>query len=163
MVVQGGRVSSPQIRDLKDVVERKKAAMGLFISLEESTQDMRDEEASGGVYPSDLWQQDFPKIQIRIMGEFTFQVQHLVVKGLGRRAVAEALAGGIVVQLDDLRKGRFGEVNQPGLAGERAPQAADGVLHAPFLPGGAGIAEESLDTPGHGGGSGGRTRCHCRR
>ena len=68
MVVQGGRVSSPQIRDLKDVVERKKAAMGLFISLEESTQDMRDEEASGGVYPSDLWQQDFPKIQIRIIG-----------------------------------------------------------------------------------------------
>jgi hypothetical protein len=35
MVVQGGRVSSPQIRDLKDVVERKKAAMGLFISLNE--------------------------------------------------------------------------------------------------------------------------------
>ena len=81
-------------------------------------------------------------------GEFTFQVQHLVVKGLGRRAVAEALAGGIVVQLDDLRKGRFGEVNQPGLAGERAPQAPDGVLHAPLLPGGAGIAEESLDTQG---------------
>ena len=75
-------------------------------------------------------------------------MQHLVVKGLGRRAVAEALAGGIVVQLDDLRKGRFGEVNQPGLAGERAPQAADGVLHAPLLPGGAGIAEESLDTQG---------------
>ena len=45
MVVQGGRVSSPQIRDLKDVVKRKKAAMGVFISLEESTQDMRDEEA----------------------------------------------------------------------------------------------------------------------
>ena len=75
-------------------------------------------------------------------------MQHLVVKGLGRRAVAEALAGGIVVQLDDLRKGRFGEVNQPGLAGERAPQAADGVLPAPLLPGGAGIAEESLDTQG---------------
>ena len=71
-------------------------------------------------------------------------MQHLVVKGLGRRAVAEALAG----ERDDLRKGRFGEVNQPGLAGERAPQAADGVLHAPLLPGGAGIAEESLDTQG---------------
>ena len=54
MVVQGGRVSLPQKRDLKNVVERKKAAMGLFISLEESTQDMRDEEASGGFYPSDL-------------------------------------------------------------------------------------------------------------
>ena len=38
-------------------------------------------------------------------------MQHLVVKGLGRRAVAEALAG------------------------ERPPQAADGVLHAPFCQG----------------------------
>ena len=50
-------------------------------------------------------------------------MQHLVVKGLGRRAVAEALAGGIVVQLDDPRKGRFREVSQSGFAGERAPQA----------------------------------------
>ena len=32
--VKGGRVSSPQIRDLKGVVEREKAALGLFISLD---------------------------------------------------------------------------------------------------------------------------------
>ena len=30
---------------------------------------MRDEEASGGFYPSDLWQQDFPKIQVRIIAQ----------------------------------------------------------------------------------------------
>ena len=30
---------------------------------------MRGEEASGGVYPSDLWQQDFPKMQIRIIAQ----------------------------------------------------------------------------------------------
>ena len=89
-----------------------------------------------------------PSFPRRREGEFTFQVQHLVVKGLGRRAVAEALARGIVVQLDDLRKGRFGEVSQPGCAGQRAPQAADGVLHAPLLPGGSGIAEEGLDAQG---------------
>ncbi len=28
---------------------------------------MRDEEASGGFYPSGLWQQDFPNIQFRII------------------------------------------------------------------------------------------------
>ena len=39
--VKGGRVSSPQVRDLKGVVEREKAAMGLFITLEEPTRDMR--------------------------------------------------------------------------------------------------------------------------
>ena len=67
--VKGGRVSSPQIRDLKGVVEREKAAMGLFISLEEPTRDMRAEAASGGFYHSDLWQQDYPKIQIRTIAD----------------------------------------------------------------------------------------------
>ena len=67
--VKGGRVSSPQIRDLKGVVEREKAAFGLFISLEEPTRDMRTEAASGGFYHSDLWVRDYPKIQIRTVGE----------------------------------------------------------------------------------------------
>ena len=67
--VKGGRVSSPQIRDLKGVVEREKAALGLFISLDDPTRDMRTEEASGGFYHSDLWQQDYPKIQIRTIGQ----------------------------------------------------------------------------------------------
>ena len=67
--VKGGRVSSPQVRDLRGVVEREKAAMGLFISLEEPTRDMRAEAASGGLYHSDVWQRDFPKIQLRTIGE----------------------------------------------------------------------------------------------
>ena len=67
--VKGGRVSSPQIRDLKGVVEREKAALGLFISLEEPTRDMRAEEAGGGFYHSELWQRDFPKIQLRTIAD----------------------------------------------------------------------------------------------
>ena len=67
--VKGGRVSSPQVRDLKGVVEREKAALGLFISLEEPTRDMRAEEASGGFYHSELWQQDYPQIQLRTIGQ----------------------------------------------------------------------------------------------
>ena len=67
--VKGGRVSSPQVRDLKGVVEREQAAMGLFISLEEPTRDMRAEAASGGLFHSDLWDRDFPKIQLRTIGE----------------------------------------------------------------------------------------------
>ena len=59
--VKGGRVSSPQIRDLKGVVEREKAALGLFISLEDPTRDMRAEEASGGFYQSELWQKRLPQ------------------------------------------------------------------------------------------------------
>ena len=67
--VKGGRVSSPQVRDLKGVVEREEAAIGLFISLEDPTRDMRAEAASGGLYHSDVWQRDFPKIQLRTIGE----------------------------------------------------------------------------------------------
>ena len=67
--VKGGRVSSPQIRDLKGVVEREKAALGLFISLDDPTRDMRTEEAIGGFYHSELWQRDFPKIQIRTIAD----------------------------------------------------------------------------------------------
>jgi site-specific DNA-methyltransferase (adenine-specific) len=67
--VKGGRVSSPQIRDLKGVVEREKAALGLFISLEEPTREMQTEAASGGFFHSDIWGRDFPKIQLRTVRE----------------------------------------------------------------------------------------------
>ena len=42
--------------------------MGLFISLESSTRDMRQEAASAGFNHSDLWARDFAKIQLRNSG-----------------------------------------------------------------------------------------------
>ena len=63
--VKSGKVSSPLIRDLKGTVEREKAALGLFITLEDPTRDMRTEAVSAGFYHSDVWQTDYPKIQIR--------------------------------------------------------------------------------------------------
>ena len=50
-------------------MERENAALGLFITLEESTRDMRTEAASGGFFHSELWDRDFPKIQIRAVSE----------------------------------------------------------------------------------------------
>ena len=67
--VKSGRVSSPLIRDLKGTVEREKAALGLFITLEEPTRDMRTEAVSAGFYRSEVWQRDFPRLQIRTVGE----------------------------------------------------------------------------------------------
>ena len=67
--VKGGHVSAPQVRDLKGVVEREKAALGLFISLETPTAPMRSEAASGGFFHSDLWQREFPKIQLRTVSD----------------------------------------------------------------------------------------------
>ena len=67
--VKGGKVSSPVIRDLKGVVEREKAAMGLFITLEEPTKAMLTEAASGGLFHSHIWNRDYPKIQIRTISQ----------------------------------------------------------------------------------------------
>ena len=67
--VKGGSTQVRDIRDLKGVVEREKAALGLFISLQEPTRPMRDEEASGGFFHSDLWQRDYPKIQLRTIAD----------------------------------------------------------------------------------------------
>ncbi len=67
--VKSGKVSSPLIRDLKGTVEREQAAMGLFITLEPPTSAMTTEAVSAGLYHSDLWQTDFPKIQIRTVEE----------------------------------------------------------------------------------------------
>ncbi len=67
--VKSGKVSSPHIRDLKGTMEREKAALGLFITLEEPTREMEKEAVSAGFYHSELWQRDYPKVQIRTVGE----------------------------------------------------------------------------------------------
>ena len=85
--VKGGRVSSSQIRDLRGVVEREKAALGLFIFLDDPTRDMRSEEAGGGFYHSELWQRDFPKIQLRTIADLLV-LQPQIISGRFRNARA---------------------------------------------------------------------------
>ena len=67
--VKGGRVSSPLIRDLRGVVEREKAALGLFITLEEPTRDMQSEAAGSGLFHSELWDRSYSRIQIRTIAD----------------------------------------------------------------------------------------------
>ena len=62
--VKSGKVSSKEIRDLAGTIEREKAAMGLFITLEEPTQPMLAEAASAGFYHSPGWNQAYPKLQM---------------------------------------------------------------------------------------------------
>jgi hypothetical protein len=62
--VKGGKVQSGQIRDLRGTMEREKAEMALFITLNSPTSEMRTEAAAAGFYRSELWGRDFPRIQI---------------------------------------------------------------------------------------------------
>ena len=52
------------VRDLKGTIEREKAAIGLFVTLEEPTQG----DAAGGehrrAYHSELWNRDYPRLQV---------------------------------------------------------------------------------------------------
>ncbi len=62
--VKGGKnVNVAMVRDLKAVVDREKAKMGVMITLADSTQPMRTEAVASGYYRTEA-QGDFAKIQI---------------------------------------------------------------------------------------------------
>ena len=67
--VKSGRVSSSHVRDLRGAMEREKAVMGLFITLEEPTREMQTEAFGAGSYHSDVWQRSYPRLQIRTVGQ----------------------------------------------------------------------------------------------
>lgn len=48
--VKGGGIKSGDVRDLKGTMEREKAALGLFLTLNEPTREMEREAASAGIY-----------------------------------------------------------------------------------------------------------------
>jgi site-specific DNA-methyltransferase (adenine-specific) len=62
--VKSGHVTSGMVRDLKGVLDREKAAIGLFVTLEEPTREMLLEASTAGQYHSDLWNRDYPRLQV---------------------------------------------------------------------------------------------------
>jgi site-specific DNA-methyltransferase (adenine-specific) len=68
--VKSGHVSVSQVRDLKGVMEREKAAIGALITLKSPTRQMRDEAAAARHYePESLPGQRFPRLQILTIAE----------------------------------------------------------------------------------------------
>jgi len=63
--VKAGHVTVPQVRDLRGVLEREKAEIGIFISFEEPTRPMLKEAAEAGFYKSGpLDELVYPRSQI---------------------------------------------------------------------------------------------------
>jgi site-specific DNA-methyltransferase (adenine-specific) len=60
--VKSGKVSSRDIHDLVGVLDREKAVIGIFITLQTPTRDMRTEAVSAGFYQSHRG--SFPRLQI---------------------------------------------------------------------------------------------------
>lgn len=67
--VKSGHVKSGDVRDLVGTVQREGAAIGVFITLEPPTRDMKTEAASAGLYHSVGWGRDYPRIQILSVAE----------------------------------------------------------------------------------------------
>ena len=66
--VKGGGTSVPHVRDLRGVIEREKAAIGVLITLAEPSKPMVKEAAGAGFYKSENFG-DFAKIQILTIEE----------------------------------------------------------------------------------------------
>jgi len=62
--VKAGKASAAHVRDLRGVVEREDAAIGVLISFQEPTREMRKEAASAGFYRSPGWNRDYPRLQL---------------------------------------------------------------------------------------------------
>lgn len=67
--VKSGKLKATDVRDLRAVLEREKAALGALISLEEPTKAMRAEAVSAGFYTSLYDQQQYPRLQLLTVGD----------------------------------------------------------------------------------------------
>ena len=68
--VKGGHVTSSQVRDLRGVVEREEAAIGVFLTLEEPTAPMRTEAAEAGFFQTkSVSGSKHPRLQILTIEE----------------------------------------------------------------------------------------------
>lgn len=62
--VKSGHVSVKDIRELRDVVSRQNAAIGIFLTLEKATTEMIREIKATDPYVSPTWNHEYSKIQI---------------------------------------------------------------------------------------------------
>lgn len=62
--VKSGKVSRPAISELVGTINRESAEIGVFLTLEEPTREMRTEAVTAGFYHSPGWNQNYPRVQI---------------------------------------------------------------------------------------------------
>ena len=67
--VKGGKTGVKDVRDLRGVLDREKAAIGILISLQPATGPMETEAASAGFYEHKTNKQKYPRLQLRTVKE----------------------------------------------------------------------------------------------
>lgn len=66
--VKSGKISSRDVRDLAGTINREKAALGVFLTLDPPTQAMTAEALAAGYYDSPGWNRRFPRLQLLTVG-----------------------------------------------------------------------------------------------
>ena len=82
--VKGGKTGVKDVRDLRGVLDREKAAIGVLISLQPPTREMQAEAVSTGFYEHKMNKQKYPRIQLRTVKEL------MTGKGIERPTSAAA-------------------------------------------------------------------------
>ena len=59
-----GHGNSATVRNLRGVIQREGAEIGVLVTLEPPTKDMVIEAASAGFYQSEFWHKSYPRFQI---------------------------------------------------------------------------------------------------
>ena len=67
--VKAGKTGRSHVHELRGVVERETAEIGVLVTFQEPTQPMREEAASAGFYSSPGWGTKHPRIQLVTVGE----------------------------------------------------------------------------------------------
>lgn len=67
--VKAGHTGSAHVRDLKGVLDREKAAIGVLISMQNPTAEMKKEAVTSGFYESTTWGKKYPKVQLLTVAE----------------------------------------------------------------------------------------------
>ena len=62
--VKAGHTNVTHLRDLRGVLDREKAEIGVLITMQEPTQPMRTEAAGAGFYHSPGWGKNYPRLQV---------------------------------------------------------------------------------------------------
>ena len=67
--VKAGKTNPAHVRDLRGVIEREDAAMGVLLSFQDPTPAMRSEAADAGFYTSPGWGTTHPRMQLLTVAE----------------------------------------------------------------------------------------------
>jgi len=67
--VKAGKTGPAHVRDLRGVIEREDAQLGVLLTFNKPTQPMRSEAADAGFYESPGWNKNYPRLQLLTVEE----------------------------------------------------------------------------------------------